>query len=341
MKKLLCLCVALGLFLCLCSCKSSDYSDAMSLFEAGEYEKAIVIFEALGDYKDSVQKIADCERAIRYNEGMALMDAGNYDEAISVFESLDGYEDSTELIEKCNTAIMDGKYDDAVALMEHDPVQAFEALIALDKYKDSAQKADSIYEQYLSEKQKSVRVGETILFGSYEQDNNYANGREYIEWLVLEKKSNKMLVISKHGLDCRLYDEVKLSTIAWEACYLRKWMNDSFVNNAFSAADQSMISPKGQDKVFLLSLSEVYDYFDGDFSRECKPTAYALAKGVEIKDEDRGICWWWVRGDLYYNEQVAIFRDDSYVTWEWPWIGTRTIYNNVAVRPAMWMKMTR
>ena len=33
----------------------------MSLYEAGEYEQAIAAFEALADYKDSVQKIDECK----------------------------------------------------------------------------------------------------------------------------------------------------------------------------------------------------------------------------------------------------------------------------------------
>ena len=31
----------------------------------------------------------------------------------------------------------------------------------------------------------SVRVGSTVIFGSYEQDNNTSNGAEPIEWLVM------------------------------------------------------------------------------------------------------------------------------------------------------------
>ena len=61
MRKILCLCLVLALCLCLCSCKSSDYKKAMSLYEAGEYEQAIAAFEALADYKDSVQKIDECK----------------------------------------------------------------------------------------------------------------------------------------------------------------------------------------------------------------------------------------------------------------------------------------
>lgn len=373
MKKILCTCLVTALCLCLCSCKSTDYKDAMahyeageytqamdafealgdykdslqmikkcnygiaiSLMESGQYEDAITVFEALSDYEDSVQKIADCELAIRYNDAIALMDAGCFEEAIAVFEALDGYKNSANLIKNCHTAIMDSKYNDAVALMDHDLVQAFEALIALDGYKDSAQKANSIYEKYETEKIKTAQVGEYILFGTYEQDNNYSNGNEYVEWLVLEKTHNKMLVLSKYALDCKEYNDGLLKKVTWGTCSLKKWLNDTFVTNAFSATEQSVITKTGNGKVFLLSRSEVARYFDADHTRECKPTDYAVAHGAYV-DSDSGICRWWVRGDDFTNQHWAIFKDNSYVTRDPEWRGI--IYLDFAVRPAMWISI--
>ena len=43
----------------------------------------------------------------------------------------------------------------------------------------------------------SVAVGDLITFGTYEQDNNPDNGPEPIEWVVLDVKDHKALVISK------------------------------------------------------------------------------------------------------------------------------------------------
>lgn len=373
MKKFLCMCFMLALCLCLCSCKFSDYEEAMSLFEAGEYEQAsavfetlrdykdsimminkcnyetaislmesgryqeaITVFEALGDFEDSVQKIAECKLAIQYSDAVALMDAGSYGEAIAVFETLDGYKDSANLIEICNTAILDGKYDDAVALMDHDSVQAFEALIALDGYKDSAQMADSIYENYEAEKMKAAQVGDYILFGAYEQDNNHANGKEYVEWQVLDRKDNKMLVISKYALDRQEYNDNLLKKVTWRTCSLRKWLNDTFLNNAFSSTEQAVIVKTGNGQVFLLSMSEVYKYFDTGNTKVCKPTDYAVAHGAYV-DSDSGICRWWVRGDASTNQHWAIFEDNSRVTRDPEWRGI--IYLDFAVRPAMWISI--
>lgn len=337
MRKISCLCLVFTLCLCLCSCESSDYKNAMLLYDAGEYPEAIAAFEALGDYKDSVPKIADCETAIldeKYNDAVSLMLAEQYEDAITAFAALDGYRDSVTMIENCNTAIMDAKYNDAIAGMELNPVQAFEALIALKGYKDSAQKADSLYENYTAEKRKAANVGDYIPFGAYEQDNNHANGKEYIEWLVLDRKENKILVISKYGLDCQWYNEQILKPVTWQTCSLRKWLNDSFLNTAFSSTEQSMISRKRQDSVFLLSIDEAYKYFNEENSRACKPTDYAVSIGAHV-DSDSGICYWWVRRDEYTNEPVGIFKDNSIIIWEVDKM--HTFYRNVCIRPAMWL----
>lgn len=48
---------------------------------------------------------------------------------------------------------------------------------------------------------KEANVGEYVTFGHYEQDNDESNGKEDIEWLVLEKEDDKVLVISKYVLN--------------------------------------------------------------------------------------------------------------------------------------------
>ena len=83
--------------------------------------------------------------------------------------------------------------------------EAYAKLIALDGYKDSQEKAASIYAQYEIEKIKSAKIGDTITFGTYEQDNDTANGKEDIEWLVLAKEGKKALLISDKAIDCKTY----------------------------------------------------------------------------------------------------------------------------------------
>ena len=122
-----------------------------------------------------------------------------------------------------------------------------------------------------------ANVGDYVTFGHYEQDNNTANGKEPIKWIVLDKKDGRVLLLSKYGLDSKPYNETN-TDVTWETCTLRNWLNGSFLNEAFSSSEQAAIptvtlsnpdNPKygteggnnTNDRVFLLSLQEMQQYF--------------------------------------------------------------------------------
>ena len=45
------------------------------------------------------------------------------------------------------------------------------------------------------------RIGDVITFGKYEQDNKTSNGKEDIEWIILDRQGDKVLLISRMALD--------------------------------------------------------------------------------------------------------------------------------------------
>lgn len=154
---------------------------------------------------------------------------------------------------------------------------------------------------------RSLNVGDIFVFGSYEQDNDLSNGKEPIEWIVLDKKDNNILCISDKALECRQYDDT-YSSVRWEKCELRKWLNDTFVDNAFSIEERAQILPiknsednnsnsynVTQDEVFLLSSTEAKNYFPSSIERQCKPTSYAIAQGVYADEKNN--CRWCLRKD--------------------------------------------
>lgn len=172
-----------------------------------------------------------------------------------------------------------------------------------------------------------TKVGDIIIFGSYEQDGSMTNGKEDIEWIVLSKTKSQMLVISKYALDCLSYNNEE-KDITWENCTLRKWLNNSFYKAAFTKAERNMIKKMKlenadnpeygteggnatKDNVFLLSLDDVLnkkygfdnDHFINDIARRCAPTTYALIQGVwddsdynhQQTTEGKYSCCWWLR----------------------------------------------
>ena len=332
------------------------------------YESAIKLIESISGWKDADEKIYACQKKIEEIKAKAEAERLEKERQAEIARK------EAERIAKrnkkiaiittpivcaviafiilLNTVIIPNrKYNDAIALMDAgNIVEAYEALIALDGYKDSADKANSIYDQYKVEKLKVAKVGDYVFFGAYEQDNNTSTGKEDIEWLVLEVKDGKALVISKYALDCQQYN-TSSTAVTWETCTLRKWLNSNFLGSAFTAEEKAMIptvtvsadkNPEystnpgnaTQDQVFLLSITEANKYFSSDSARQCKPTEYAVAGGAYVNSSN-GNCWWWLRSpglDRNYAAYVDIGADvDVYGDY---------VYNVFyAVRPALWINL--
>ena len=146
---------------------NSKYNNAVKLMDAGSYEEAIVAFEAMDGYKDSVQKIADCEQGIvdrelaileeKYNDAVALMEAGKYDEAVSAFEELGDFKDSGERAIEIKDAVA---YEAAEKLLTEGRIS--EAAITFGKlgdYEDARERSFELWNQ--------IAHRETISAGSY------------------------------------------------------------------------------------------------------------------------------------------------------------------------------
>jgi tetratricopeptide (TPR) repeat protein len=110
------------------------YNEAKSLYEAGQYEDAIIAFKAMDGYKDSSEQIISCKYAI----AQELYRSEHYEDAMETFEELDGFADSKAMINTCRDAITERDYNSAVALMKEEKYEdAIQAFSALDGYKDS------------------------------------------------------------------------------------------------------------------------------------------------------------------------------------------------------------
>ena len=185
------------------------------------YEAAIKLFESIPNWKDSNEQIYACQKRIEEIEvkveaerlGKERISKRNKKIALITTTIVCVIIVFIIII----TVIMPNrKYNDAIALMDSgNVVEAYEALIALDGFKDSAEKANSIYHQYKVEKLKVAKTGDYVFFGEYEQDNNTSNGKEDIEWLVIEAKNDKLFVISKYALDSKPYNKEDID-VTWE-----------------------------------------------------------------------------------------------------------------------------
>lgn len=251
------------------------------------------------------------------------------------------------------------KYKEALSLLaDGNPdnlIQGYEQLIALNGFKDSEAKAAEALVQYKVEKLKNSAVGDIVCFGKYEQDNDASNGAEDIEWIVLAKKEDSYLVISKFALVCKQYNDEKYKSVTWETSSLRNWLNNVFLNKAFSEEESNQI-PTVQvaadenpsystypgiatsDKIFLLSIKEAEQFFVTDNARRCAPTAYAKARGAYTNSgyktaSGEAACSWWLRSPGDDRRSAASVSNNGGICY----YGDDVSSELVSVRPALWI----
>lgn len=121
-----------------------------------------------------------------------------------------------------------------------------------------------------------VPPGGKIHFGKY-------------DWYVLDKQDDRMLILTEKVIEKRQYHS-KPVEITWETCDMRQYLNGKFYDS-FNAADRARIievtnkncdnpwygtsgGNSTVDKIFLLSIEEVFKYFGDSGQLENRPRMY-------------------------------------------------------------------
>lgn len=314
----------------------SNYRKAVAALDAGNFEEAYSLFNNYPGYKDGATRLIEAKICEAYE----YVKAEKYGEASAVIKELGESEKITEAIYNKGIESAESKEYDA----------AFFMFNLTRGYKSSDKLIDRICDEDPSIALKTSNVGDVITFGNYEQDNDTSNGKEEIEWIVLAKENKRILIISKYALDCQQYN-TNDTIVTWKTCTLRKWCNEDFYNAAFNENEQNRIqttrvtadaNPKydtnagsdTNDKVFLLSINEVNDYYTTDESMICKPTEYAKANGAYVNDSAGG-CWWWLRSPGYRSDYAARVYSGGAVDRS----GINVTYSHGCVRPALWVEI--
>ncbi len=185
------------------------------------------------------------------------------------------------------------------------------------------------------------KVGDTGTFGTYQG--------EAISWTVLAVEDGKALLLADSILDCQPYNDSLVDDLTWSDCSLRTWLNDSFLNDAFTAEEQAKILDSSledagtTDKVFVLSQDELKEYLQATESRFKGATSYALEQGVALTG-DYG--YWWLRTTddantkrvwaVNYQGTLGTISTYDYGTKNDSFVPTRS---DVGVLPAVWISL--
>lgn len=222
-----------------------------------------------------------------------------------------------------------------------------------DKSEDTAEETDNettsdetIMEEPTAEEPTVAEssIGQIITFGNYEGSD--------ITWIVLAEEEGKYLVISEYGLNINTYNDVKCD-VTWETCSIRSWLNNEFLtsfneeelariqitnvimDSNYEYADQEEYATNPgndtEDRVFLLSLSEVETYMPTPEERICYPSQYAIDQGWESMLFET--CFWWLRTPGVYQDSVVHISAIGNIIYE----GEPANIVRDCVRPAMWI----
>ena len=127
------------------------------------------------------------------------------------------------------------------------------------------------------EQYRNAQTGNIVRFGYYDGHS---------EWIVVDIQENRMLLLSRYLLvPVAYYPE--FTEVTWETSTLRKWLNETYFNYAFSAEEQEMIlttyvpnpaneengtdgGRETEDRIFIFSSQELLSYFPDAEDRVAK-----------------------------------------------------------------------
>lgn len=189
---------------------------------------------------------------------------------------------------------------------------------------------------------------DVVTFGKYPQSTNSAKYKDPIEWLVLERKDDQALLLSKYVLDKHAYNNVDVISslgnpyYVWENSSIRSWLNSSFRYDAFSEEERNNIintnvdntSPtingeawengnNTNDYIFLLSVNECIKYF-GNYNTDHTENKRLATMGTKYAGNDEFISkskFSWKKNfeynDNYYLRSIISRKKIKYTKGMW------------------------
>ena len=267
----------------------------------------------------------------------------------------------------------DSHYKAAQALIaEGKTTEAYSEIFAIPQFiayrpVDSMMKKDKNFAKAVKAREENLAsckiVGSIVTFGTYPQSSG-GEDQTPIEWIVLDydELNHRSFLLSRYGLDNVQFNTKQVS-ITWEKCTLRSWLNNDFLNHAFSEKEQKAIlttevnnrasystkwvkeqgGNNTKDQIFLLNYAEASQYLGVTDERNnntkafLAPTPYAIARGAreskEYKTEEgKKTTDWWLRSST--TDKAFAARVDQGGAFN-SWFNNETF----AVRPAFWLDL--
>ncbi len=202
-----------------------------------------------------------------------------------------------------------------------------------------------------------VTTWDCIWFGNYWQSSETT--KEPIKWRVLSVNGDDAFLLADQNLDCQRYN-TEYTSVTWETCTLRTWLNSTFYQNAFSGAEQAAVRTTAvvnednpeygteggnntQDKVYLLSIVEASNAAYGFNSMFNEDSETRIATNTaHVKAVNSSMCsagsadWWWLRSPGNDVKFAAGVLNGGYGYYD----GANVSSASYAVRPALHINLS-
>ena len=194
-----------------------------------------------------------------------------------------------------------------------------------------------------------ITTWDCVYFGNYIQKDTNGDGKvtdedekQPIKWRVLSvEEDGTALLLADKLLDMQPFD--KNGKIDWEECTLRTWLNSTFLNAAFTEAEQEAIAETEletesaatvTDNIYLLSLEEVSNPEYGFHPLiDCESNT-RKAEGTDLSVFNN---IWWLRTPHKEEHASWVYSIDSQGTNRIIVVGAE---NSQWIRPALRLKLS-
>lgn len=162
--------------------------------------------------------------------------------------------------------------------------------------------------------------GDTVTFGHIDRD--------VVEWVVLDKKDGKALLLTKYVVGEMAYNQ-KHMEVSYDDSTLQEYLSEDAYNQVFYPGEREhMLADEAVgDFVFLLSVDEVSKYYP---NKDDRITHHYLARPVNGTYK---ASWWWLRMEEVTMTPTVVFLDGE-LTPDYKNVNTAT----GGIRPAIWVE---
>ena len=183
---------------------------------------------------------------------------------------------------------------------------------------------------------------ESFSIGKYQQNGVDDEETTDIEWIILDKVDDKLLLVTKNVIDNRSYNTTGNANFLNSS--IKDWLNGEFYNTAFTENQKANICDTNiteteKCKVFLLSKEKAEDCFANDMSRIARATDYAKEvdnAGENLSVKNANVCQYWLMSNENGDKAPYVsFAGDIKEE------GIEATTKTIGVRPAIWVKANK